>query len=108
MCYEIKVTFGEISLKLRQKNWNVARNNVNIVADELPSQIRVYTCFINNGYLDSMTSMHIHTVLCTSVPSAQNGRLPMKLAPKVFNLTMDTLARRKALSQSYAMNAILC
>jgi hypothetical protein len=36
--YETKGTFGEISLKLRQTNWNVARNNVNVVADELPSQ----------------------------------------------------------------------
>jgi hypothetical protein len=36
--YEIKGTFGEISLKLRQTNWNVARNNVNVVVDELPSQ----------------------------------------------------------------------
>ena len=26
--YKIKVTFGEISLKLRQTNWNVAINNV--------------------------------------------------------------------------------
>jgi hypothetical protein len=42
--YEIKITFGEISLKLRQTNWNVARKNVNIVVDELPSQIIVYTC----------------------------------------------------------------
>ena len=42
--YEIKVTFGEISLKLRQMNWNVARTNVNVVVDELPSQITVYTC----------------------------------------------------------------
>jgi hypothetical protein len=42
--YKIKVTFGEISLKLRQTNWNVARNNVNVVADKLPSQIIVYTC----------------------------------------------------------------
>ena len=44
MCYEIKGTFGEISLKLCQTNWNVARNNVNVVVDELPSQIIVYTC----------------------------------------------------------------
>jgi hypothetical protein len=36
--YETKVTFDEMSLKLRQTNWNVARNNVNVVADELPSQ----------------------------------------------------------------------
>jgi len=40
--YEIKVTFGEISLKLCQTNWNVDRNNVNVVADELPSQITIY------------------------------------------------------------------
>ena len=44
MRYEIKVTFGELSLKLPQTNWNVARNNVSVVADELPSQITVYTC----------------------------------------------------------------
>jgi hypothetical protein len=44
LCYEIKVTFGGISLKLCQANWNVARNNVNVVADELPSQITIYTC----------------------------------------------------------------
>ena len=42
--YEIKVTFGEISLKVRQTKWNVAKNNANIVAYELPSQIAVYTC----------------------------------------------------------------
>jgi hypothetical protein len=36
--YETKGTFGEISLKLRQTNWNVAINNVNVVADELLSQ----------------------------------------------------------------------
>jgi hypothetical protein len=28
---EIKVKFGETSLKLRQTKWNVARNNVNVV-----------------------------------------------------------------------------
>ena len=36
--YETKDTFGEISFKLRQTNWNVAINNVNVVVDELPSQ----------------------------------------------------------------------
>ena len=38
LCYETKDTFGKISFKLRQTNWNVAINNVNVVADELPSQ----------------------------------------------------------------------
>jgi hypothetical protein len=36
--YETKGTFGEISLKLRQTNWNVARNNVSVVVDGTPSQ----------------------------------------------------------------------
>ena len=39
--------FGEISLKLRQTKWNVAINNVNVVADELRSQITIYTCLTN-------------------------------------------------------------
>jgi len=45
--YEIKVTCGEISLKLRQTNWNVARFNVNVIVDELPSQITYYIFFKN-------------------------------------------------------------
>jgi hypothetical protein len=36
--YETKGTFGENSLKLRQMNWYVARNNVNVVVDEVQSQ----------------------------------------------------------------------
>ena len=36
--YEIKVSFGEISLKLHQTSWNVAIINVNVVVDELYSQ----------------------------------------------------------------------
>jgi hypothetical protein len=44
--YKIKVTIGEISLKLHQTNWNVARSNVNVVVDELPNQITFYFCLI--------------------------------------------------------------
>jgi hypothetical protein len=36
--HETKGPFGEIFLKLCQTNWNVAKNNINVVADELPSQ----------------------------------------------------------------------
>ena len=38
--------FGEISLKLRETNWNVAKNSVNVVVvvDEVPSQITIFTC----------------------------------------------------------------
>ena len=32
--------FSQIS----PSNWNVAKNNVNVVANELPSQITIYTC----------------------------------------------------------------
>ena len=38
-----------------------------------------------------MESTHINAVLCALVPSAQIGGLPVKLAPKVFDFTMDTL-----------------
>jgi len=45
--YKLKVTFGEISLKLCETNWNVARINVNVVVvDKLPSQITIYNCLI--------------------------------------------------------------
>ena len=84
--YEIKGTFGEISLKPHQTNWNVAKNNGSVVADELPSQITVLHLF-NNWYLDLTATTHINAVLCALVPSAQNGKLPMMLAPKVFNFT---------------------
>ena len=46
--YEIKVTFGEVSLKLRQMNWDVTKNNVNVVADELSSEVHVDTCLTIN------------------------------------------------------------
>ena len=89
MHYKIKVTFGEISLKFRQINWNVARNNINVVVDELPSQITIYTCLT----IDIWTRRRQPTsmaALCALVPSAQIGGLPVNLVPKVFDFTMDT------------------
>jgi hypothetical protein len=100
--YDIKVVFGEISLKLRQTNWSVARIDVDVVVDALPSQTKFYTC----STIDIWT--HINAVLCTSVPSAQNGGLPVKLAPKVFDLLWTPLARRKALSETYTMHVVSC
>ena len=41
--YETKHTFGETSLKLRQTNWNVARINVNVVADTCVPPTRLQT-----------------------------------------------------------------
>ena len=46
LCYEINVAFGEIYLKHCQTNGNVATINVNVVVDELPSQITIYICLI--------------------------------------------------------------
>jgi hypothetical protein len=51
--YVTKGTFGEISLKFRQMNWNVARNNINVVADELPSQSANNLHLFNILYLNS-------------------------------------------------------
>jgi hypothetical protein len=62
----IKVTFGEISLKLCQTNWNVARDNVNVVVDELPSQITVYTCLTIDIWIRRCrrTSTRFHAPRC--------------------------------------------
>ena len=53
-------------------------------------QVKYKLHLFNNYYLDSTALTHISVVLCTLVPSAQNGKLPVKLAPKVFDFTMDT------------------
>jgi hypothetical protein len=45
--YETKGTFGEISFKLRQTNWNVAKNNVNVVPDELSQSTKNLHLFNN-------------------------------------------------------------
>jgi hypothetical protein len=46
--------------------------------------------------MDSMALMHIHAVLCASVLSAQNGGLAVKLAPKVFDFTIETSSPESA------------
>jgi hypothetical protein len=48
---------GEIFLKLHQTNWNVAKNKVNVVVDELSSQLTVYTCL----KIDIWTRRHRRT-----------------------------------------------
>ena len=90
LCYEIDIMFGEISLKLCQTKRIVARNNVNVVADELANKLDNNLYLFNNWYLDSTVSMHINAIICVVVPSAQIGGFPMKLAPNVFDFTVDT------------------
>ena len=79
--YKIKVTLGEISLKLCQTNWNVVRNNVNVVVDELQSQMTIYNCLT----IDIWTQQ----CQCTSTRFYALWCHPPKLAPKVFEFTMD-------------------
>jgi hypothetical protein len=84
---------------LVKSNWNVARNNVNVVVDELPSQISVYTCLTIDIWTRRRwrTSMRFYALRCH--PPKMVG-FQWKLAPKVFDFTMDTLARRKTLSEA--------
>ena len=104
LLYEIKVTFSEISFKLRQTNWNVAINKVNVVVDKLPSQITVYI-FFNNWYLDLAASMHINTVRCHPPKMVS---FQWNWCQKFSTLLWTPLARRKALSESYATHTISC
>jgi hypothetical protein len=61
--YDMKVMFGEISLKLRQTNWNVAINNVNVFANELLSQIEIYTCLTIDIWTDGIDA-HQQSFMC--------------------------------------------
>ena len=103
--YEIKVTFGEISLKLRQTNWTIVRNNVLVVADELPSQMTVYICLT----IDIWTRRRQHTSTRFYVLRCH----PPKMAGFQWNWRQEFLAllctplgRRKLPSESYAMHTV--
>ena len=60
LCFKIKVTFrhklhydntlGENFLKLCQTSWRLARNNVNVVANEPSSQATIYTCLTSDSW----------------------------------------------------------
>jgi hypothetical protein len=102
--YEIKVTFGEISFKLHQTNWNVAINNVNVVDDELPTQITIYICLIIDIWTRRRrrTSTQFGAIRPKWRASNENGAI------KFSTLLSTPLARRKAFSESYAMHTVLC
>jgi hypothetical protein len=106
-CYGIQVTFGEIYLKFRQTNWNVARNNVNVVADEVPSQIIIYTCLTIDiwTWWRRLTSMWFHALRCH--PPKMAG-FKWNWRQKFSTLLWTPLAGRKVLSESYAMHTISC
>ena len=86
LLFKIKVTFGEISLKLHQTNRNVGNINVSIAINELPRQIIVYT-WLTIDIWTQLINTHQRGFMHHS---AQNGGLPMKLVPKNFNFIMDT------------------
>ena len=100
MRYEIKVAFGEISLKLCQTNWNVARNNEKVVIDELPSQIPVYTCLT----IDIWTRRRRRT----STPFYVRDQSVSIVNGDEQVLLWTPLACWKVLSESYATHTFLC
>jgi hypothetical protein len=46
--YDIKIMFGEISLKLCRTSWNVAKKNVNVVVDDLRTKSNNNLHLFNN------------------------------------------------------------
>jgi hypothetical protein len=105
--YEIKGAFGEIYLKLRQTNWNVARNYVNVVSNELPGQIIHYTCLI----IDIWTRWRRHTstrfyALRCHLPKMAGFQWNWR--QKFSTLSWTPLARREALRESYATHVVSC
>ena len=94
--YKIKVVLGQISLKLHQMNWNVARNNVNVVVDELPNQITSYTCLIIDIWTRRRrrTSTRFCALQC-HVPKMTGFQ--RKWRQQFLTLLWTPLARRKRL-----------
>ena len=99
--YEIKGTFGEISLKLRQTYWNVARYNGNVVAIELPSQITIDTCLTIDIWTRRRwrTPTQFYALRCHPPKMAA---FQWNWRQKFSTLLWTPPARRKALSESYA------
>ena len=62
--YEIKVRFGDISLKLHQTNRNIVRNNVNVIVDELVDQLMVFIAQVG-FFLVVHDGLHLHSVSIT-------------------------------------------
>ena len=87
--YEIKVTCGEISFKLCQTNWNVAMINVNVVVDELSSQITCYTCLTKDIWTrrHRRTSIQFYALRC-HLPKVAGFQ--WKWAQKAFHFVRDT------------------
>jgi hypothetical protein len=105
--YEIKVTFGEISVKLCQTNWNVARIDVDVVVDELPSQIIIYTCSTIDIWTQwrRRTLTRFYALRCH--PPKMVG-FQSNWRQKFSTLVWIPLGHRKALSESYCNACISC
>ena len=112
LCFKIKVMFahklfGEISLKLCQTNWNVAKSNVNVVVGELPSQIMVYTCLTIDiwTWWRRRTSTRFYVLRCH--PPKMAG-FQWNWWQKFLTLLWTPPACRKVLSESYTMHVVSC
>ena len=105
--FKINFTFGEISLKLLQTNWDVAIIKVNVVVDELPSSIIVYTCLTIDIWTRrrQRTSTWFYALRCH--PPKMAG-FQWNWCQKISTLIWTPLARWKALSEGYAMHIVSC
>jgi hypothetical protein len=83
--YETKGTFGEISLKLCQTNWNVAINNVNVVADELPSQSTNKFTLILQLIFELDLNPNINAVSACHLSMAMNGRVVFNKSTSIYS-----------------------
>ena len=98
LCHGIKVTFGEISLKPCRTSWNVAKNNVKVVADDLPSQITIYTYLTTDIWTrwHWRTSTQFYALWCH--PPKMVGFL-WYWHQKLLTLLWTPLAHQEALSE---------
>ena len=105
--FKMKVTFGEIFLKLCQTNWKVSRINVNVVLDELPSQITFYTCLTINIWTQRRRRTSTRFYALRWHPHKMAG-FHTNWRQKLSTLLWTPLAHWKALSKTYAMDTLSC
>jgi hypothetical protein len=100
----------ELSLKLRQTNWNVARITANVVVDELPSQIIVYSCltidiWTQRGRCTSMQVMRFRAFHTKWRASRQVGAKSCQLYYGHPQLAGKCLVRTMQCTQFHAKSA---
>ena len=98
--------FSNFAKRTRMLSKKKCKNNVNVVANELPSQITIYTCSTIDiwTWWRRRTSTQFYALQCHPPRMVCFQR---NWCQK-FTLLWTPLAHRKALSESYATHAFLC